>query len=186
MTNVQESGNGSRLEAGGYVCVYTSVTDMEDKEYLYMEFDIAEGKDKGYYKELEERAGFWGGKVYRSYKPTALPMFKRMCSAVNKSNPGFVFDGNVNSDESTLVGKKVGIVLAEEEYIGNDGSVKTRLYVAYECNADDIRRDKYSVPAKKCVNKQQGATLPPEGNLPSSDTDGGFVTADSTEEIPFG
>ena len=64
--SVQEAGDSRRLPAGGYVCKYTNVEDNSDKNYLYMEFDIAEGEYKGYYKELEERLDFWGGRCYRS------------------------------------------------------------------------------------------------------------------------
>lgn len=146
---VQEAGEGMRLLAGGYVCKYTKVTDVADKEYLAMEYDVAEGQYKDYYKSLEERAGFWGGRCIRSYKEKALPMFKRMCTAVTKSNSGYIFDGNTNADESTLVGKIVGLILGEEEYIGNDGSVKTRLYVVREVEADKIRAGKFTVPELK-------------------------------------
>ena len=99
MSNVKEAGDNTRLTAGGYVCQYTKVEDREDKEYLYMEFDIVEGEFKGYFKDLSDRFGFWGGKCYRSYKETAKPMFKRMCSAVSKSNGNFVFDGFISSNE---------------------------------------------------------------------------------------
>lgn len=154
LTNVKESGNSTRIPAGGYICKFTKVEDREEKEYLYMEFDVIEGEFKGYYADLEDRYNYWGGKVFRSYKEKALPMFKRMCSAVNKSNPGFVFDGGKqNKDEKTLVGKKIGIILGEEEYEGNDGTVRTRTYVYSECPIDDIKKGNYKVPQKKCLPK---------------------------------
>lgn len=146
---VKEAGDSSFLKAGGYICKYTKVTDVPEKEYLQMEYDIAEGEFTDYYKSLEEKLNFWGGRCYRSYKEKALPMFKRMCSAVTKSNPGFIFDGDENADETTLVGKKVGLVLGEEEYIGNDGSVKTRLYVVREVEISNIIDGKFKVPPLK-------------------------------------
>ena len=100
IASVQEAtGESTRLPAGGYICKYTNVEDVSEKSYLYMEFDIAEGDFKGYFADLDERAGFWAGKCYRSYKENALPMFKRMCSAVTKSNKGYIFDGNEHCDE---------------------------------------------------------------------------------------
>lgn len=153
---VKEAGASNPLVAGGYVCKYTKVEDNASKEYLRLEFDIAEGDFKDYYKELEERANFWGGSVYRSYKEGAIPMFKRMCSAVAKSNPSFEFNPFVkggNSDEQTLVGKLVGIVLKEEEYEKNDGNIGTRLVVAYECDAQKIRSGNFKVPQKKVLDK---------------------------------
>lgn len=175
LSNVNEAGTNEGLKAGGYVCKYITVSDVTDKEYLLMELDVAEGPNKDYYKDLNERAGFWGLTCYRSYKEKALPMFKRMCSAVTKSNPGFIFDGGQqNADEKTLVGKIVGIVLREEEYEKNDGSVGSRLVVAYECEADKIRKGDFTVPAKKVLDK-------------ATPTDTSFVnTSDSVEdEIPF-
>lgn len=157
LANIQESTGSERLPAGGYVCKYTKVEDVPEKQYLYIEFDIARGDYAGYYASLSESAGFWGGRCYRSYKETALPMFKRMCSAVSKSNNGYVFDaGEKNADEKTLVGKLVGIVMCEEEYVGNDGSTKTRLYVDRECSVEDIIAGKFKVkPLRKLDSGKQ-------------------------------
>lgn len=179
IASVQEaSGDSTRLPAGGYICEYTNVEDIADKEYLYMEFDIVEGEYKGYFEDLNDRAGFWAGKAYRSYKEKALPMFKRMCSAVTKSNRNFIFDGNKHADESTLIGKKVGILLGEEEYIGNDGSIKTRLYVVREMPVDDIKDGKFKVPALKKLPGTAGTSEQP---------DDGFMNIPEgiDEETPF-
>lgn len=181
IASVQEASSESkRLPAGGYICKYTKVEDNSDKSYLYMEFDIAEGEFKGYYKDLEERLDFWGGRCYRSYKEAALPMFKRMCSAVTKSNKGFIFDGNEYADETTLVGKKIGMILGEEEYVGNDGSTKTRLYVAREISVEDIKAGKFKVPELK---RLPGSTT----TAPTTKDDTTFmnVPEGSEEEIPF-
>ena len=175
--SVQEAGDSRRLPAGGYICKYTNVEDNSEKNYLYMEFDIAEGEFKGYYKELEERLDFWGGRCYRSYTEKALPMFKRMCSAVTKSNKGFIFDGNEHCDESTLIGKKIGMILGEEEYIGNDGSVKTRLYVAREVDVADIKSGKFKVPALK--------KLPNSADETKNDDSFMNIPDDADEETPF-
>lgn len=105
-------------------------------------------------------------------------MFKRMCSAVAKSNPGFVFDGGrQNADESTLVGKYVGLVLGEEEYIGNDGSKKNRLYVHSECDINDIKAGRFKIPELK--------KLKDEGNRRTTDTGFMSVPDNAKEEIPF-
>ena len=177
IASVQEAGDLKRLPAGGYICKYTNVEDNPKKNYLYMEFDIAEGEFKGYFADLDERAGFWAGKCYRSYKENALPMFKRMCSAVTKSNKGFIFDGNEHCDESTLVGKKVGMILGEEEYIGNDGSTKTRLYVAREVDIADIKAGKFKIPELKKLNNTYTEI--------EQDDDFMNVPKDADEENPF-
>ena len=177
IASVQEAGDSKRLPAGGYICKYTNVEDNPNKNYLYMEFDIAEGDFKGYFADLDERAGFWAGKCYRSYKENALPMFKRMCSAVTKSNKGFIFDGNQHCDESTLVGKKVGMILGKEEYIGNDGSTKTRLYVAREVDIADIKAGKFKIPELKKLNNTNTEN--------EQDDDFMNVPKDADEENPF-
>lgn len=158
LANVEEAGNGSRLKAGGYICKITSVQDNEAAENLYIEFDIAEGENKGYYKKLEESFGFWGGKFWQSYKEKSLPFFKRLCSAVSKSNAGFIFDGKTNADEQTMVGKLIGIVLQEEEYVKNNGDTDTRLVVAFPCSVESIRKGDYKVPAKKLLPASEAST----------------------------
>ena len=182
IASVQEASTGEskRLSAGGYICKYTVVQDNPSKEYLYMEFDIADGEYKGYYKDLAERLDFWGGKCYRSYKEKALPMFKRMCSAVTKSNKGFIFDGDEHCDETTLIGKKVGLILGEEEYIGNDGSTKTRLYVVREVAVDDIKEGKFKVPELKRLEGSVATTTPK-----ADDSKFMNVPEGQEEEIPF-
>ena len=187
LENVQEAGEFQRMPSGGYVCKITNVEDIPidpqtgKGDYLKIEYDICEGEYKGYYKQMEENLHFWGGRYIRSYKESALPMFKRMCSAIAKSNPGFVFDGGKqNSDEKTLIGKSVGLVLAEEEYIGNDGNKKTRLYVYTEKDVKDIRSGNFKIPAIKKLEGGNNATHP------QSDTNGFMTIPDGDdEEVPF-
>ena len=187
LENVQEAGDFERLAPGGYVCKITKVTDVPVNEntgkgdYLQIEYDIAEGPHKDYYKQMEENLKFWGGRYIRSYKEKALPMFKRMCSAVSKSNPGFVFDGGKqNSNEQTLVGKYIGLVLGEEEYIGNDGNKKTRLYVNSEKDIKDIRSGSFKVPEIKKLKNYGGTTQV------KTDANGFINIPDGVdEEVPF-
>ena len=164
MTNVKEAGDFSRPSAGAYICTLEKVEDISDKEYLKVTFDIAEGEFKGYYSKMREDHPdwTWSGVYCRSYKEKALGMFKRFCSAISKSNGNFIFDGNtVNSDEKTLAGKKVGIVLQEEEYYGNDGEKRTRLIVQKEFPVSEIAIQK--VPKKKELKEETTAAGTPEG-----------------------
>jgi len=140
-----KASDDNRLAPGGYVAKIMSVENVPNKQYLKIELDIAEGDDKGYYADLAQRAGFWGLTLYRSYKPKAAGMFKSFIDHVEQSNDGYTW----NWDENTLEDMRVGIVLREEEYIGNDGSVKTRLVVSSTKSADDIRNGKFKVPKKK-------------------------------------
>ena len=177
MTNVQEAGEFNTLPAGAYVCKITAVNDIEAKEYLKVSYDIAKGEYSGYYAGIRENHPDWEwvGAYVKSYKPAALPMFKRFCSAVSKSNGNYVFDGGkVNADEKTLIGKVIGIVLREEEYYSNSGDVKTRLVVHTECPIDKLSSQK--IPGIKKLKE--------EPEKPSSD---GFMNIPDSngEEIPF-
>lgn len=125
-----------RLSTGGYICKITAVEDEPQKEYLKLEYDIAQGDFKDYYKNLFTAKGFWGGSFYRSYKANALPFFKAFKTAVENSNKKNKFAWT--SDEQKLVGRYVGLVLSEEEYKAQDGSMKTRLYVSDVRSAQSI------------------------------------------------
>lgn len=150
LSNVKEAGDFSRPTPGAYICGIYDVEDFAKQEYLKVTYDIIEGEFKGYYKELRENNPdwTWAGAYVKSYKEKALPMFKRFCTAISRSNGNFVFDGGkVNKDEKTLKGKKIGLILGEEEYEGNDGTIKKRLYVVREFSIDKI--DEQKVPELK-------------------------------------
>lgn len=180
LSNVKESGNFERPTPGAYICTITNVEDIPlnpdtgKGDYLRIFYDIAEGDFKGYYKQMREDHPDWAtaGSYIRSYKPTALGMFKHFCSSVTKSNPGYVFDGNTHADETTLKGKKIGLIFQEEEYYGNDGNKKTRLIIKSEFPVDEIAKQK--VPALKALK---------EDNDTKQDED--FMTVDDTESLPF-
>lgn len=182
MTNVQEAGEFTRLPAGAYECTITAVEDVADREYLKVSYDIATGEFANYYgnQRAEHPDWAWVGAYVKSYKTKALPMFKRFCSAVSKSNGSFVFDGNaINADEKTLVGKKIGLVLREEEYYSNSGDLRTRLIVHKEFPVDQI--DKQKVPD---VKKLEGTTV--KYTQPGDPAQTGFMTIpDNVDEVPF-
>ena len=174
LNNVQEAGTGSnRLPAGGYVAIIEKVEDFPEKEYLRVTYDIAEGEYSGYYGQLRKdhpdwNENGWLGAYVKSYKEKALPMLKRFCTAVSHSNGNYVFDLKNNSDEQTLVGKYIGLVFREEEYYGNDGSIKTRLSVSFECSADKIRNADYKVPDVKRLAPETPETANGFAPIPDS------------------
>lgn len=171
LSNVQAAGDFERLSPGGYVCRITGVQDNPEKDYLLIEYDIAEGPMKGYYESLNKACGFWGGKFIRSTKESALGFFKRFIDCVENSNAGYHW----NWKEETLVGKGIGLALGEEEYIGNDGSLKTRLYVAQMYTVNEIRTNKYKVPTLKKLAEQ--GTQRPAKETQLTPTDG--------DDLPF-
>ena len=179
MTNVQEAGESRHLPAGAYVCKIKAVRDIPEKEYLKVIYDIAEGEYAGYYGaiRLDHPDWEWVGAYVKSYKSAALPMFKRFCSAVSKSNGAFVFDGgSINSDESTLVNKQIGLLFQEEEYYSNSGDIRTRLTVKSEFPIDKLEDQK--VPEIKRLKKEaQNAAPVPTDFMSIPETD--------AKEIPF-
>lgn len=176
LTNVKEAGDFTRPAAGPYICGIVKVEDFEDKEYLKVTYDIIDGEFKGYYKEMRENNPdwLWAGAYVKSYKEAAKPMFKRFCTAVSRSNGKYVFDGGeVNHDEKTLKGKKIGLLLGEEEYEGNDGTIKTRLYVVREFSIDKIGEQK--VPELKKLKVETPAA-------PATDDKGFMNIPEGAEE----
>lgn len=189
MSNVQEAGSFDRLPAGVYICSIMAVDDVPDKEYLKVTYDIAEGEHKGYYGEIRKAhpEWAWSGAYVKSYKTAALPMFKRFCSAVSKSNGNYVFDGNtVNADEKTLIGKKIGLILRDEEYYGNDGNLKTRLFVDREFAIGDFSNQKQPTLKKLDPSKLKPGTTPTATTgRPESDGFMNIPEGADGEEVPF-
>ena len=151
--DVKASGDNIQLPAGGYIAMVTAVEDVPDKEYLKISFDIAIGEYAHYFGDMEERLGWNNGVFYRSYKENALGMFKQFTNVIEESNDGYKW----NFEEKTLRAKVFGVILGEEEYIKNDGSVGTRLRVASVKNVKAIEEGKFKVPEKKLVEKPEAA-----------------------------
>ena len=166
---VEEPQEFKKVTPGGYICKIVDVEDIEEKEYLKINYDIALGEFKDYYKELHESKGFWAGNYIRSYKDTAIKFFKGFLTAIEGSNQGFKADA-FNGDINTLKGKLIGLVLAEEEYVHKEtGEIRTRLYVAQNRSIESIKTGDFKVPEKKCVSVEQA----------------GFVSASNDEQLPF-
>lgn len=157
LSRVDEAGEYEKLTPGGYVCTITNVEDVRDKEYLRVDFDVSEGKFKDYYKRLNEAKNFWGGRMVRSYKESALPFFKSMITAIRKSNSYFKWSDDGQNDEKNLLGMKIGLIFGEEEYIGNDGTKKTRLYVSGMRSVESIRANDFIVPDLKVLKEEKDA-----------------------------
>lgn len=171
---VQEAQEFERLGPGGYVCGIVRAEDVPEKEYLRIEFDVAEGPFKNYFRDMRDRLALdnWpaAGVMYRSYKDSALPFFKQFITCVQVSNSGYVF----KNDESTLSRKLFGVVMGEEEYIKNDGSVGTRLKAGMVRSIKAIHDGDFKVPAMKKL---------PASATPASSEYAPIDAAD--EDLPF-
>ena len=143
-------GEFNRLPAGGYICKITAVEDEPSKEYLKIEFDICDGEYKDYYRNLYESKKFWGGNFIKSYKEKALGFFKQMLECIEKSSKGFSAD-TFDGDERKLVGKFIGLVIGYEEYKGNDGKIKQRIFVDSFKTASEIKNGEFEIPALKTL-----------------------------------
>ena len=176
--NVQaRSGEFARPIAGGYICKIIDVEDVPMNEqgkgdYLRIEYDIADGEFKGYYKEQNDRwGGNWNASFIRSYKEKALGMLKHFTNCIEQSNAGYEWDWN----EKGLVGKVVGLVLGEEEYKNSAGEIKTKLVVNQVKTVDDIKNGNFKTPAPKKLAVEN-----------SSNSIAGFTPLnDIIDDLPF-
>lgn len=152
------TGNFERLEPGGYICQILDVK-AEEKDYgtlLRVAFDIAEGDNKGYFRRLFDKRKEsydnpkWpnGGMYYQTVKSDDLRFFKGFITAIEESNSGYKW----NWDENTLKGKVFGGIFGEEEYEGNDGSVKTAIKCRWVRSADTVRSGDFDIPEKKTLS----------------------------------
>lgn len=170
------TGDYQRMGAGGYVAQIQAVrTDgpascgkgridyVNSKEYVKLIYDIAEGDFAGRFSD-----DYWSGEdkdyghqIFLSWKN--MGAFKGNIQALDESNPGFDALAAFQADRWELfIGKKVGIVLGEEEYRANDGTVKTRLGLPRLKSVQDIRAGKFKVPApKKLKDDEQGYNAAP-------------------------
>lgn len=161
---------------GGYAAKIVRVEDNEEKEYLRIEWEFADGEYKGVNQEVYDAFGFWPLAFICSYKQKALRFFKGFKTAVECSNRNFVF----NNDPQSLVGKFVGVVLGEEEYLTKKNEVKTRLYVAEKRSGKAIRDGDFKIPELKKLAPSANAA--PNYSAPSQN----FAMLDDDDaELPF-
>lgn len=152
------------LPAGSYIAKITNIEDVEEKEYLKVELDIADGQYKDHYKESKYKLN-----MYRSYKESALSFFKSFITAVQNSNENYKFNEEKIEE---LKGKLVGIVVGEEEYNHKNGGVRERVYIAQTRSIEEIKKGEIKIPELKRL----------EGSNNTSFTD---VTDLVSDELPF-
>ena len=137
--------------AGGYIGIIRNARNNEAKEYLEMLIDIDDGEFKDFYRKRYDATGKWLLRAYCSYKPTALRRFKNFVTSINASNPGLGFQES-NYDEKTLIGKRVGMTLREEEYIRKDGEVGESLKIYIWHTIEAIEKGDFKVLEKLKVD----------------------------------
>ena len=126
------TGDIETLELGGHVCKITDVSvehTQNGSEYLAIYFDIAEGKQAGFYRRRFDEAvkngkdAKWQGVYNQFTQGNSTPFFKGMIENIEKSNPGYNFIAT-NFDEKSLIGKLFGGVFGREQYRGQDGKLR--------------------------------------------------------------
>lgn len=162
-----------RLPAGGYVCRIISATDhpTEEKPFLEIVYDIAEGEHAGYYSDDWGKTNTWAHSTRWYYTTAALGMFKGNLKAVDESNgTSFETAAATGIDEKRLAGCLIGLIIGEEEYESNVGDIRTRLRVRGVRPAQTIRDGRFKKPElKKLEVKAPGIENTPdpsEFNLP--------------------
>lgn len=186
LKNVNAS-NYSKPGPGGYVIQITKAKNNSKLNRVEFEFDFAEGQFAGYYKEIKDKFNFWGGCFTKSYTERALPFFKKFVDTLVECNPdieGIVIGDWEDIDEEKMVGARIGMIVGEKVYIGNDGKIKTKLdtYNAQFVTIETIYNEDYIVPEK--VDETAGATEAKSVGNVTDTTIPGFE-AIKDDEIPF-
>ena len=153
--DIDEAQEFVRPGAGGYVCRIVDVEDVPDKEYLLVYLDIAEGEFKDYGKKYEKSTGqSWGyQRMYRSYKEKALNFFAAFLGDLERSNPGKFTKAGFDGDEQKLIGLSLGVVLGQEEYKKQDGSIGVRTAVKQLTTPQKIHDGDFKIPAMKKLDR---------------------------------
>lgn len=177
---IQEAGEYEDPAPGAYIAVIRGVEDVEEKEYLSIRWDFAEGAYKGANQGTFDRAGFWPSILRRSYKEKALRFFKSFKTSVEMSNKGWRFD---DRNVQGLVGKYFGVVLGEEEYRKNNGDIGKRLYVAQVRSCKAIQEGDFKIPELKRLEGRPA----PAASIPASEpVSAGFSpVGDDDGDLPF-
>lgn len=197
MSGVQAAGDYNRPGPGGYIFRIVRAVNNPVQERVEIDVDFAEGEFAGYYLDLKNRAGFWGGSFSKSYKEKAQPFFRDFIETVQASNQntdGLVIGDFEDVDETKLVNMYIGVVIGERQYTGNDGKTKRALdwYEPKFVTPDVIRSGNYTIPDLRIQEDRKSTGAPPTGNVVDTtawSTQGeeripeGFKVSD--DDIPF-
>lgn len=165
---VEESKDAEQVPPGCYVVQIMSAKDDPKKEYNVFTWDIAEGEHAG---NFACGAPDWMHSLYRSYKDSALGMYKAWFLRVEESNPGWKFNGDEH-DAQQFVGKQVGFILREEEYEKNNGDIGTRISVGKIVAAQDVRNGEAKpMPLKKLKTSGNASAASSGDDVPYDDQD---------------
>lgn len=178
--SVQEFYDRPKLPLDAYVCRVKQVS-FADTNYgpqLLVLFDIEEGEQRGFFSK-EFKANTMQDKKWKGVIRQFLPKddgtdndewtkssFKGLTTAFEHSNPGYTW----NWEETSLVGKLVGILFRNEEWSYN-GKTGWTVRPFRAMSADRVRSGEYILPPDKPLKKAAApsngfAAIPDNGPLP--------------------
>lgn len=176
------TGEGfKQLPPGAYVCKIMGARmelTRSGKEVLVLAFDIIEGEHKNFYTEIYDRKVIankdtkWPGTYRQLTQGNSTQFFKGMITAIEKSNSGYSLE-NANWDETTMKGKVFGGIFGEEEFLAQDGKVKTTTRLQWVRSIESIKGD-VTIPSIKKLKRDE-----------VSSAFGGHDVPNADEEIPF-
>lgn len=159
-------GEYESIPPGSYVCKIVSAEEKPTKTQrpmLVLSLDIAEGEHAGNYAEMSERVGkpiYLN--VYQLTDGKSTGFFKGLIGIIEASNPPYKF----NFDEKTLIGKRIGANLQEEEYSSN-GEVKTALRVGHCGTVAEAKAGMKLLPKKVlAAGPSSTASYPSQSSVP--------------------
>lgn len=181
-------GERKTLKPGGYICQVIATAIEKSKngnDMLVINFDIAEGDDKGYYmkryKEAPRTNGTepkWGGKYYIVIDVEGYEgRLKAFTTSLEESNPGYKWDWN----EENIKGKLMGGIFREEEYISN-GEIRTSCKLWQVRSVATIRSGEFEVPRKKEISDDEREKIEERTSAPF--TAEAFVPV-TDDDLPF-
>lgn len=183
--NVKPTGDFETLPIGGYICEIKSAKEKPNKNgggtHLEIMVDVIDGDYKGFFeREYRAQSGedkYWRGIIYQNCPNDASDkyeaqksFFKRFTDSIEDSNSGYHWGW----DESTLKGKKCGVVFGDKEKVSKKGTQYIATYADSIVSVDDIKNGKFKIPAIQ--KAQQGATAA---------TAFSQVPAEDDSELPF-
>ena len=189
---VQAGGEFTPIELGGHKLIIKKleeVTASNGNKYLKVSFDTApDDVQPNYYTEAwkndtrEQKK--WGGVA--TVFPTdregkTSKTFKQFCTSIETSNNSKIQWGA--GFEASIVGKKIGGVFGEKEYVGSDNTLKTARKLFWWCGLESVETAK--VPKKRELSDDDYDKVADNGGF-GTDQDG-FATIPEgiVEELPF-
>ena len=183
--DVQAGGDFTPIELGGHKLIIKKLEEMSasnGNRYLKISFDTApDDKQPGYYAEQYKNdtrdQKKWSGvaTVFPTDKDgKTRKAFKQFCTSIERSNNSKIQWGE--GFEASIVGKTIGGIFGEEEYINAMNEVKTARKLFWWCSTDRVSDAR--IPDKRTVERPAGVTVGADGFIKVSD-------CVDDDELPF-